>query len=156
MQHFLGIPFFAFISRDLWNQLLTVASLEPLDIRASFPSLLTAITPSFVWSMVGSVPPVWIYMAVNAMTQFVCIANVHQLTSFASSLTVNLILTFRKFISLMISVFFFQNRFESGHLTGTCLVFVGTLLYSLTMVKRRNVKVKPPARPLSALTNKND
>jgi len=39
-------------------------------------------------------------------------------------------MTLRKFISLVISVFYFKNEFTSFHWVGAAFVFVGTLAYA--------------------------
>ena len=46
------------------------------------------------------------------------------------SLSVTLVVTLRKFLSLLISIFFFQNTFTSTHWAGAVLVFGGTILFS--------------------------
>jgi len=61
----------------------------------------------------------------------VCVSGVHRLNSIATALTLNLVLNLRKFISLVISVWFFDNDFHIGMAIGGLLVFTGTLLYSL-------------------------
>lgn len=48
----------------------------------------------------------------------------------ASSVTLNLILTCRKFVSLIISVVLFQHQFGIENWIGATLVFLGTALYS--------------------------
>lgn len=59
-----------------------------------------------------------------------CISSVFVLTAECSSLTVNLVVTLRKFISLLLSVVYFDNAFTLFHWSGTVLVFGGTLLFS--------------------------
>ncbi len=41
-----------------------------------------------------------------------------------------LVLTLRKFTSLMISILYFQNPFTPVHWLGTALVFVGTIMFT--------------------------
>jgi len=48
-----------------------------------------------------------------------------------SSLTGNLTITIRKFLSLIISVVYFKNNFTLVHWLGAALVLVGTALYTL-------------------------
>jgi len=43
---------------------------------------------------------------------------------------VTLVLTLRKFTSLMISILYFQNPFTPVHWLGTALVFVGTIMFT--------------------------
>jgi len=52
------------------------------------------------------------------------------LTSEYTSLTVTLIVTLRKFFSLLISIAYFDNPFTPSHWLGTVFVFIGTLLFA--------------------------
>jgi UDP-xylose/UDP-N-acetylglucosamine transporter B4 len=60
----------------------------------------------------------------------VCIRGVFILTTECASLTVTLVVTLRKFLSLIVSVWYFQNPFTVWHWVGTAVVFLGTLLYT--------------------------
>ena len=51
------------------------------------------------------------------------------LTTEFSSLSVTLVVTLRKFVSLMISIFFFKNPFTVYHWISTVLVFSGTFIF---------------------------
>lgn len=62
--------------------------------------------------------------------RYVCIRGVFILTTECASLTVTLVVTLRKFLSLIISVLYFQNPFTAWHWLGTGVVFLGTLLYT--------------------------
>ncbi|CAB4475004.1 unnamed protein product [Rhizophagus irregularis] len=66
----------------------------------------------------------------NILTQYFCVGGVHRLNSIATALTLNLVLNLRKFTSLVISVWLFDNDFHIGMAIGGLLVFFGTLLYS--------------------------
>ena len=101
--HFYALPFFLLFYKDLFRQLAELAASSQVVIA---------------------------WVVVNSLTQLICIAGVHKLSSFANSLTVNLFLTFRKFISLIISIIYFGKTFTTGHLIGALLVFAGTVLYS--------------------------
>ena len=79
---------------------------------------------------VTSVPILWQYMVGNLVTQYICISSVFYLTSVCTSLTVTLLMTLRKFLSLLISVFYFKNDFTTMHWIGAAFVFVGTLVYA--------------------------
>ena len=75
------------------------------------------------------IPKLWAYLAGNLVTQYICIRSVYVLTSECASLTVTLVVTLRKFMSLMFSIFYFQNPFTLYHWFGTVLVFGGTLIF---------------------------
>lgn len=59
-----------------------------------------------------------------------CIRGVFILTTECTSLTVTLVVTLRKFLSLIFSILYFQNPFTTWHWVGTGVVFLGTLLYT--------------------------
>lgn len=78
----------------------------------------------------ASVPSQFVYLAANMLMHFVCISSVYVLTTECTSLTVTLVVTLRKFFSLIFSVFYFKNTFTTYHWMGTLLVFVGTILFT--------------------------
>lgn len=80
--------------------------------------------------IVCSIPILWLYLIGNTMTQYVCISSVFVLTTECASLTVTLVLTLRKFVSLIISIIYFKNPFTIWHWIGTLLVFSGTLMFT--------------------------
>lgn len=82
------------------------------------------------YPMLESIPRSWIYLLLNVITQYVCIRSVYVLTTECSSLTVTLVITLRKFVSLLLSIYYFQNPFTITHWFGTALVFTGTLLFT--------------------------
>ena len=61
----------------------------------------------------------------------ICITGVQKLSSMATAVTLNLILSLRKFTSLVLSVILLKNRFTFTHWLGSFLVFVGTIWYSI-------------------------
>ena len=63
------------------------------------------------------------------MFRFVCIKSVFVLTTECSSLTVTLVVTLRKFVSLLFSIFYFNNPFTAQHWFATFLVFGGTFIF---------------------------
>lgn len=74
-----------------------------------------------------------------------CISNVYILTTECASLTVTLVITLRKFFSLLFSIIYFQNPFTLAHWIGTIMVFTGTLMFSEVHHKMKateNVVVK--------------
>lgn len=76
------------------------------------------------------------------LTQYLCISSIFTLTTEVSSLTLTLIITIRKFLSLVFSIFYFNNPFTLGHWIGTLLVFIGTLMYT-EVIFRLFEKIKP-------------
>uniref|UniRef100_A0A1Z5L9U2 UDP-xylose and UDP-N-acetylglucosamine transporter n=1 Tax=Ornithodoros moubata TaxID=6938 RepID=A0A1Z5L9U2_ORNMO len=111
--HALPLPGFLLLSSDILHQAHLFHQSAPLEM-----------------GLLGSVPSAWMYLFLNVITQYVCIRSVYVLTTECSSLTVTLIITLRKFISLLLSIFYFQNPFTLLHWAGTFLVFLGTLLFT--------------------------
>jgi len=112
--HALPLPGFLLLAPDIlhhWNILL---SSQPVAI----PLLNIEL------------PVMLLYLLGNVVTQYVCISSVFVLTTECVSLTVTLVVTLRKFLSLLFSIMYFNNPFTPYHWLGTGLVFGGTLLFS--------------------------
>lgn len=75
------------------------------------------------------IPKLWGLMIGNVITYLVCSSSVFSLITVCSSLTVTLVLTIRKFLSIIFSIYWFDNSFTTLHVVGTALVFSGTLMY---------------------------
>ncbi|KAF4523316.1 hypothetical protein B566_EDAN011795 [Ephemera danica] len=58
------------------------------------------------------------------------ISLVYLILNMCTSLTVTLLVTLRKFLSLIFSVLYFHNTFTITHWLGASLVFIGTFLFS--------------------------
>ena len=76
-------------------------------------------------------PKMWLLMLLNVVSSFLCILSIFSLTTEAPSLTVNLVISLRKFISLLFSVLYFQNPFTLYHWFSTFLVFTGTFIFAM-------------------------
>ena len=112
--HALPLPGFLLLAPDIlhhWNILL---SSQPVTVP-----LLNIHLPVMLLYLLG-----------NILTQYVCISSVFVLTTECASLTVTLVVTLRKFLSLLFSIMYFNNPFTPYHWLGTGLVFGGTLLFS--------------------------
>ncbi|XP_077601152.1 UDP-xylose and UDP-N-acetylglucosamine transporter-like [Stigmatopora nigra] len=112
--HFLPLPGFLLLSTDIYNHCI--------HFSHSTPVLIPVIQMN--------VPIMWLYLFVNVITQYVCIRGVFILTTECASLTVTLVVTLRKFLSLIFSILYFQNPFTPWHWVGTAVVFMGTLIYT--------------------------
>lgn len=112
--HCLPLPGFLLLSTNIYNHAVYFSQSTPV-----------------VLPVVGfSMPIMWIYLMINVITQYVCIRGVFILTTECASLTVTLVVTLRKFLSLIFSILYFQNPFTAWHWVGTAVVFLGTLLYT--------------------------
>uniref|UniRef100_A0A7S4GH81 Sugar phosphate transporter domain-containing protein n=1 Tax=Eutreptiella gymnastica TaxID=73025 RepID=A0A7S4GH81_9EUGL len=80
-------------------------------------------------------------LALNAFTQWLCIRGVLQLTQLTDALTLTMVITLRKMISLLFSVYFFGNAFTGLHWGAAFLTFGGSVLYAV-VAKRPKAKLK--------------
>jgi len=119
----MAIPPFAFVASNIIEHAQKWLS-EPGVSLGNPLGLATAIGREEI------VLSLWIVLFLNLVLQWVCIKGVFMLTSAAGTLTTTLVITLRKFISLVFSIMYFDNPFTSLHWTGTCLVFIGILVYS--------------------------
>ncbi|KAG0234545.1 golgi uridine diphosphate-N- acetylglucosamine transporter [Actinomortierella wolfii] len=152
--HFLALPMFLVFKDDILEQIRIFNRSTPIPvlqlIRQAEPFLHYNIAS--VLSRI-TIPRLWIFLAVNTATQFMCISGVHRLTSLSSALTLNFILNLRKFTSLVISVLYFENGFGIEMAIGTSLVLLGTIMYSVSNAKSAN-KAKSSQSVTTASTNK--
>uniref|UniRef100_UPI003AACF944 UDP-xylose and UDP-N-acetylglucosamine transporter n=1 Tax=Centroberyx gerrardi TaxID=166262 RepID=UPI003AACF944 len=112
--HCLPLPGFLLLSTNIYNHSVYFSQSTPVALPV----------------MGLTMPVLWIYLLMNVITQYVCIRGVFILTTECASLTVTLVVTLRKFLSLIISILYFQNPFTAWHWVGTAVVFLGTLLYT--------------------------
>ncbi|KAK9729381.1 golgi uridine diphosphate-N- acetylglucosamine transporter [Basidiobolus ranarum] len=128
--HFLSLPFFAFFYQDILEQLQLYFASEPMKLSQIFEGLpLYGIAQSILGDL--ACPKLVLFLIFNILTQYVCISGVHRLTGMATSLTLNLVLTLRKLVSLVISVWYFNNDLSFEAMVGCSMVFLGTVLYSM-------------------------
>lgn len=122
--HALPLPGFLLLAPDILKHWNIVLSSPPLAILPMVPSML-------------------VYLIGNIITQYLCISAVFVLTTECASLTVTLVVTLRKFLSLLFSIWYFANPFTSLHWLGTALVFGGTLVFSDVPKLLRESKEQP-------------
>ena len=80
-------------------------NLSLLSISQSLsPTNLSTDLHEYPLSVSVSIPHIYLPLVLNTITQLVCIAGVHRLTTHVSALTVTLVLVIRKAISLIISI----------------------------------------------------
>ncbi|KAK9723240.1 UAA transporter family [Popillia japonica] len=117
--HMLSLPAFLIYAPSIIDHMEIVARSEIMEI------------PIIEYSM----PILLFYLIGNVLTQYLCISSVYVLTTECSSLTVTLVITLRKFLSLLFSIMYFKNPFTYIHWIGTALVFVGTLIFTEVLQK---------------------
>ncbi|XP_058827288.1 UDP-xylose and UDP-N-acetylglucosamine transporter [Topomyia yanbarensis] len=134
--HLLPLPFFLILTGNIWEH-IKLANASPLyDV----PVLNVAV------------PITWLYLLGNVLTQYVCISSVYVLTTECSSLTVTLVVTLRKFVSLLFSIVYFSNPFTIYHWIGTIMVFTGTIIFTEVVGKFRQA-LAPTQAPVDKKAN---
>ncbi|WFD34620.1 golgi uridine diphosphate-N- acetylglucosamine transporter [Malassezia cuniculi] len=127
--------------RDVWHESLFFSHLLSLPLfilhykDISLQASAANATPK-VWVGVSQdiglwLPSFYIGLALNVLTQLICINGVNRLTARVSSLSVSLILVVRKAISLIISVVVINH--DAGSLwlwIGASWVLIGTVGYT--------------------------
>jgi UDP-xylose/UDP-N-acetylglucosamine transporter B4 len=103
--HMLSLPLFAFM---------------PGHVRQGFVGL----------SSRGTGRPYTI-LALNLLSQLVCVSGVNQLSSRVSAVSTQVVLTARKAISLCFSVWWFSSGWNGQFACGAFMVFVGSFWYSI-------------------------
>ncbi|CAG9109848.1 unnamed protein product [Plutella xylostella] len=91
--------------------------------------MFMAMYPQMAESTSSLQSDTWVLIAVNIMCQYYCTNSVHVLSTKETSVTINLILTLRKFMSLLISSIVFKNNITYLHVVGSVLVMIGTFIY---------------------------
>lgn len=110
--HLLPIPGFFLLYSNIYEHLQYAVESAPVEV---------------LWFQV---PKTLLYLLGNVLTQYLCISSVFVLTTECSSLTVNLVITLRKFFSLIFSIIYFKNALTIYHWLGIILVFVGTYIFT--------------------------
>jgi UDP-xylose/UDP-N-acetylglucosamine transporter B4 len=138
--HALSLPIF-FTS---WGQLVA-----QWRVVVASPSLLQngvqglgLVKYEVIANLLPMVPVQVAYLAMNALTQYLCIRGVHLLSAKSSSLTVTIVLNVRKLVSLLLSIYLFGNHLAGGVLAGAALVFVGGGLYGFEGARLRSAAKK--------------
>ncbi|CAK9807784.1 UDP-xylose and UDP-N-acetylglucosamine transporter [Anthophora plagiata] len=117
--HLLALPFFLILAPNIWDHFVYLSASDPIKI-----SVINIQVPKLIVYLIG-----------NILTQYMCISSVFVLTTECSSLTVTLVITLRKFLSLIFSIIYFKNPFTIYHWIGTILVFVGTIIFTEILPK---------------------
>ena len=142
--HMIALPLFLSACKDIVKHAQIFNASPPIEdvLGSSFPALSSIAGSSKIVEFVMGVPVLWIYLAANVLTQYVCISGVYSLTAISSTLTCTLTLTVRKFLSLIVSVLYFGNDFSAQHWSGTALVFAGVGVYSFSGMTAQSSKGK--------------
>ncbi|KAG9217699.1 hypothetical protein CCMSSC00406_0003612 [Pleurotus cornucopiae] len=121
--HFLSLPIFLFLASD---------------VKRGFRGLSSPRTGT---DAVLSASP-YIILAVNLVSQLICVSAVNRLSSQVSSVSTNIVLTARKATSLCLSVWWFGNGWNWQLGAGAGMVFLGSSLFTVG-----GAKAKEDAKP---------
>lgn len=138
--HLLSVPIFLVFLPQIKEQwhLFQTSPKNRIGYYLPIPYL-----PSYISNL--KIQGVWLLVVANIITQYICVSGVQKLSSLCSSVTLNLILNIRKFISLLISVIFFDNPFSLWSWFGSVFVFLGVVWYvkaSDMLKKQEKIKAK--------------
>ncbi|WVQ75157.1 hypothetical protein IAR50_004766 [Cryptococcus sp. DSM 104548] len=144
--HFLSIPLFSPFYSELASTYRDYASSAPMTLislplppQSLFTSLTSAPAPPTSSPTINKliawqdllIPSALFALALNLFTQGLCVRGVNRLTTRVSAVTVNLVLTVRKAVSLGISVWYYGSGATWGLMIGGGMVLLGTILYSV-------------------------
>ncbi|KAF8075844.1 UAA transporter [Lyophyllum atratum] len=156
--HFLALPMFLSVRSDLTAQITALNAGPrisfPLPLRtpppflasllpsnSSYLSLAPESASSAPSTLVLAFPTAYLPLLLNTLTQLLCVAGVHRLTTRVPALTVTLVLVVRKAVSLVLSVvgveMMGQGKGGGAEVdkvmmwTGAVMVLVGTVAYSV-------------------------
>ncbi|CAN6615339.1 UDP-N-acetylglucosamine transporter Yea4p [Trichomonascus vanleenenianus] len=110
--HALSLVLFLPLAKDIIAEFKLVWASEPYDVAGVM------------------VPRQVVFLLINASMQYLCIRGVQMLAGHSTALTVTLVLTIRKFFSLVLSSYLFGNSLPNEGKFGALLVFAGAVLYS--------------------------
>ncbi|KAI8901995.1 UDP-xylose and UDP-N-acetylglucosamine transporter-like protein [Globomyces pollinis-pini] len=136
--HALCLPTFGLFYKDIMTQVNLFNQSELISIGELIKSFcsnsfMINVYEFFQLHLLNDIffPILWVALFMNMITQYVCISGVSKLTSMASSVTVNLVLSVRKFMSLILSILLFKHQLTMGNIVGAILVIFGTIVYSI-------------------------
>lgn len=135
--HFLALPLFLSARHDIAAQLAAVNAGPRVSF--AFPALRLSL-PTL------ALPRAYAPLLLNTLTQLVCVAGVHRLTTRVSALSVTLVLVVRKAASLVLSVWMARGAAPRVELrlmwTGAALVLAGTVGYSVATGRAKAKRAK--------------
>lgn len=129
--HALSLPLFLPFSGSLASQLRRLSRSSPLHWDSAASSWTRDAIEGWMPCAKIQVPSKLVYLGANVLTQFACIRGVNLLAAASSALTVTIVLNIRKLVSLLLSIWLFENQLAVGTILGAIIVFGAGALYSL-------------------------
>ncbi|KAL8669331.1 MAG: hypothetical protein Q9168_006067 [Polycauliona sp. 1 TL-2023] len=136
--HALSLPLFIPFIPSLRSQFQDFLSSPPIHLSPAYlqPFLAASAKGNSSDSAAQDLPPMllsslptiaipkdMLYLALNALTQYLCIRGVNLLGARTSALGVTIVLNMRKLASLLLSIWLFGNQLPPGVLVGAMIVF---------------------------------
>ncbi|XGW25195.1 hypothetical protein V3C99_006536 [Haemonchus contortus] len=112
--HAISLPLFSLMGADIMAAAMKFNKSAPFEVAG----------------ITIPIPSLWMNLFFSCILQYYCIRFVYRLNSEVEALTVTLVVTLRKFLSLVVSIWWFQNPFTYQHWVGAALVFLGTLAFA--------------------------
>jgi len=139
--HALSLPLFLPFLPSLIKGMRTVMGSTPMPLQFQFFQPCNQIYEGdrLKWYCLSlHLPRSAIYMALNVIAQYVCITGVNMVVAASSALTLAVVLNIRKVISLLLSIWIFENTLHLNTLIGAIIVFNAGVIYSLTLILNPN------------------
>lgn len=132
-KHFLSLPFFALLGRDIKQGLSSLSN--PQSATSTLTSFMILVGNLITQLM--CVSGVTCLSSVREIILYVILWNayVHGIKKQVSSVSTNIALTARKALSLCFSVWWFGNEWNMKLGIGAFMVFCGSLVYTLSTDK---------------------
>ncbi|RKF62379.1 UDP-N-acetylglucosamine transporter yea4 [Golovinomyces cichoracearum] len=128
--HLLSLPLFTPFLSSMTRQFLKLAASAPIQL--SMTNLFQFFSVNRQEPLIGiRIPSQLVYLVTNVFTQYACIRGVNLLAAVSSALTVTIVLNIRKLLSLLLSIWLFENTLSVGTLLGACIVFFAGALYGI-------------------------
>ncbi|RKF74652.1 UDP-N-acetylglucosamine transporter yea4 [Golovinomyces cichoracearum] len=128
--HLLSLPLFTPFLPSMTRQFLKLAASTPIQL--SMTNLFQFFSVNRQELLIGvRIPSQLVYLVTNVFTQYACIRGVNLLAAVSSALTVTIVLNIRKLLSLLLSIWLFENTLSVGTLVGACIVFFAGALYGI-------------------------
>ncbi|GAO52772.1 hypothetical protein G7K_6839-t2 [Saitoella complicata NRRL Y-17804] len=143
--HFLALPLFIPFASQIRQQFADLSASPPLTF--SFVPLLNHMEVTSYPAITSKLPTYTLPSGVfalfaNILTQYLCVRGVNKLGASVSALTLTIVLSLRKFVSLALSVWLFGNEATAELVIGVVLVLGGAAWYTYESSKVAQVKKK--------------
>jgi len=126
--HSLALPLFYFSKDSITTEFVRMSASPPISLSSS--PLVEEWFSKGLDNFSLPLPSMLFYLLLNTATQLFCVVGVNRLTGRVTSLTVTLILSVRKAVSLFLSVAVYGGQGNAKMWAGAALVFLGTIGYS--------------------------